>query len=108
MNDPLAIRFVNERVRPRCEMIRALKILLEDDLEQWFNNEINTTIPNDSSGECTIEDGRQSQGVSLLYCDEIHTIMARLSEVLEPLQAANAMDLIHKACVRNLSVDSDL
>lgn len=106
MNDPEAIKFINEHVRMRCEGLRALKILMENDLDHWFDNAINTTVPNDDQE--LVEDGRQGQGVSQLTCDEIHTIMSRIQAVLSPLQEANAMDVINKACVRALSVDVNL
>lgn len=102
MNDPEAIRFINEHIRPRCEMLRDLKILMEYDLEKWYDNSLNTTIPNDDQDP--VEDGRASEGVSQLTCADIHTIMSRISEVLTPLQAAGAMDVVNKACVRTLSL----
>jgi len=35
ISDPIALKFVNEQVRPLCEQIRALKVLMVSAETQW-------------------------------------------------------------------------
>ena len=101
MDNPQAIRFVNQRARVRAEDLRRLYYLLSDDLAQW-NSGINLEIANNS--EVDIEDGRANEGVSRLTGEDVHTLMARLLAVLNVLDAAYAMDVVTKACVRELDI----
>ena len=102
ITDPQAIVFVNTHIRPRCEQIRALLYLMQDDTAKW-NSGISALIPNSDSEE--LEDGREGQGVGRLDGADINNVMARIGQLLAVLEADYAMDVINLACVRELRVD---
>ncbi len=97
VTDALAIKFVNERIRPAAEALRDLKIRLEEHRAVW-NQGVDLLVPN-SSAEI-IEDGREKEGASRLTGEDIHLMVTRMDAVLAPLQAAFAMDVVHKTVVR--------
>ena len=97
VTDPLAIKFVNERIRPVAETLRDLKIRLEELLAVW-NQGVGSLVPN-SAGE-TIEDGREAEGVSRLTGQDVNLMVTRINAVLAPLKAVLTMDVVHKTVVR--------
>ena len=99
ITNPEAIAFINNRIRPRCEQIRALWHNLRDDKAAWQGG-INSLIPNDPAE--LLEDGRDTEGVSRLDGAEITTVLTRINELLATMDAAGAMDPILKATVRPL------
>lgn len=101
ISDPIVTRFVNERLRPRCEQIRALLAQMQDDYAEW-NGGVSAEVQNDGGYE--INDGRDSEGVDRLTGAEAHTIMDRQAELRAVLEATYAMDAILAGCVRPLEV----
>jgi hypothetical protein len=100
MNNPEALAFINNRMRVRCEQLRALQHLMTDDYDAWTGG-INANVPNTSEA---VEDGREAEGVSRLTCDEVWEVLVTLNNLLQSLNAAGVMDPIHHACVRPLDV----
>jgi hypothetical protein len=93
MNNPQAITFINEQVRPLCEQLRALKAKFDALAPVWYGG-LNVTIPNDAQEP--IEDGREAEGVSRLTGADIHGVVAQFLAV-----TPNA-EIIAKPCVRPL------
>ena len=97
VTDALAIKFVNERIRPAAEQLRNLKIQFEE-LRAVWDQGASSLVPN-SPAE-VIEDGREAEGVSRLTGQDINLMVTRIDAMLAPLQAGFAMDVVHKAVVR--------
>lgn len=98
-NNGEVVAFVREALRRRAEIIRALKVLMEDDLTRW-NQGISALVQN--SAEETIFEDRDY--VQPLTGEDCYTIMNREWQLLQVLQQANWMDVINKACIRSLEV----
>ena len=102
MDNPIALKYLAERVRPRAEQIRALLHLLQNDRAAWLAKGIGALVPDDDS---IIDDGRAAEGVDQLTGEEFRDIvMDRYGELLASLESAGAMEPIEKACVRSLQV----
>lgn len=98
INDPQAIRFVNERARPLSESVRAIGVQLRDCLNQWPSIE---PLVGDDSRE-PIEDRRDSEGVSRLNGAEIHRLMEHFESIAQATEAA--APIVGRACVRAIEV----
>jgi hypothetical protein len=96
INNPEAIRFVNEQVRPLCEELRALKAKFDALSPLWFSG-LNTVITNNVADP--IMDGRNSEGVSRLSGADVHSAVAQFLAI-----TPNA-EIIAKPCVRALQAD---
>lgn len=102
ITNPVVIAFLNNRVRPRAEQIRALLHLLQDDRDEFLAEGIGSLVPDDDS---VIADGREAEGVAQLTGAEFRDVVIdRYGELLAILEAAGAMEPIIKACVRALEV----
>jgi hypothetical protein len=99
ITDARAVAFVKEKIRRRAEMMRALKVILEDDAACW-NNGISAMIPN--TAEDTMYDGRDE--ASVLTGADVWNCVTRGNQLLAVLQSQYAMDVIYKACMRNLEL----
>ncbi len=96
ITNPVAIKFVNEEIRPLCEQIRALCAKITNSRTSWFGG-INNSFPNDSS---PVVDGREGEGVSRLTGADINSVMGIAIAMLD---ASNA-EIIEKPTVRPLEV----
>lgn len=99
IENPEAIRFVNEQVRPSAEKIRGLKAEIDATMVAWFAG-VDASIPNDARE--VLADGREGEGVSRLTGADIHNFMARLASIQEGLSGKET--IIEKPCVRPLKV----
>lgn len=95
IQDPEAVRFVNEQVRPLCEKARALVAEIEAMKTCWYGG-LSALFPNDGS---PLDDGRDAEGVSRLTGVHINLAMNTL---IAMGQASNA-EIIAKPCVRTFS-----
>jgi hypothetical protein len=102
ITNPIVISYLNNRVRPRAEQIRALLHLLQDDRAEFLAAGIGVLVPDDGS---IIQDGRADEGVSQLTGAQFREIvLGRYNELLTSLEAAGAMTAVELACVRPLQV----
>lgn len=102
ITNPVVLRFLAERVRPRAEQIRALLHLLQDDRAEYLAENIAALVPNDASA---IVDGRAGEGVAQLTGAEFHEIVVvRYAELLAALEGVGAMAAVQRAAVRSLQV----
>lgn len=101
IDNPEAIRFVNETVRPMCEKIRALKAEIDSALvtyaagvgDVYYNN----------SGE-TIADNREAEGVSRLTGNDVLLVVTQLQTIQTQLNGVGVASVIAKPCVRSLEI----
>lgn len=96
-----AIRFVNDEIRPICEMLRAIDYRISDLLLGWESG-IGDVIP-DSADE-TLEDGRESEGVSRLTGADINAAADILTGLKATFDATGARSALRKPAVRTLQV----
>lgn len=99
--NPQALRFVNERIRPLAEELRALNLECQDILAVW-NGGMNSLFPNDTTA---IDDGREAEGVSRLRGQDIHNMMTLVDQLNTRFTAAGVQTVIQKPCVRRLEVN---
>lgn len=93
MNNPEAIRFANEVVRPLCEEARGLEVRLGALATSW-NGGLSAVFGADTNA--AVEDGRDAEGVSRLTCFNVIQAVEQLLGV-----TLNA-EIIQKPCVRVL------
>ena len=73
ITDPVAIRFINEEIRPLAELLRNAVALVDDMETAWFGQAINIIVTN-AAGDA-IADGRDAEGVSRLTGADIHNFV---------------------------------
>ena len=98
INDPEAIRFCNEVVRPLSERIRALKADI-DAVRAAYDGGIGEFFFN-HGGEA-IDDGREGEGVSRLTGNDVLAFVDLVPYGLKTmLDAPGVPAIISKPCVR--------
>lgn len=103
INDPQAIRFVNEQVRPLCEEIRALKARL-DAMRAEYDGNIGQFFFQRGSDE--IADGREAEGVSRLIGNDVLAFVDLAPYQLKAFfDAIGVMPIFIKPCVRPIEVN---
>lgn len=101
INDPEAIAFVNNYIRPIAETLRDLDAVTRDAAAIWTDNDMQAHFTN---GPDTVEDGRGAEGVSRLTAADVNALVSEVSEIVAQFAVAGAMDAIRKPCVRVLNV----
>lgn len=96
INDPQAIAFASESIRPISEKARAFVAEVGSIITRW-NSGINVLFPNDGTA---VDDGRESEGISRLAGSDVNSVM----NIIEAMVAASNADIIEKPCVRTLQV----
>ena len=96
INNPEAIRFTNEIIRPMCEDLRALKARIVSAQTRWYAG-MNGAFTNDSTA---VADGREGELVSKLTGADVNNVMSQIITL-----ATNINDeIVEKPCVRALTV----
>lgn len=96
MNDPEAIRFVNEKIRPLAEKLEALSAELGVFRTQWFGG-LNTHFAN--AGE-PVEDGREAEGTSRLTCGDVTNFVTQAFKTAPGEPGEWNAEIINKPTVR--------
>lgn len=97
MNNPEAIRYVNEVVRPLAERFRDLMHDCRDARTAWQNG-IGATISADL--QAAIEDGRDLEGVSRLTANDVVLFMSQVEGLDDRFAGVGVAGVIAKPCVR--------
>ena len=100
INDAEAIAFVNNYVRPICEKVRDLKVLLDDTTATWFLG-VNSNF---ASGSDTVEDGREAEGVSRLTAADVTNAITQFQALQTVLDGGGVMDVVRKPTVRQIEI----
>ena len=74
ITNPVAIKFINEEIRPLAEIFRNAIALVDDMETAWFGQSLNTIVTN-AAGDA-IADDRDAEGVSRLTGADIHNFIA--------------------------------
>lgn len=101
IDNPQAIRYVNEVIRPKAESLRALKAEVDAALVQWFGG-VNALVPNDA-GEA-VDDGRENEGVSRLTGADVNNLVTQLAAYQTQLDQEGVAAVVSKPCVNQLRV----
>jgi len=106
ITDPVAIRYVNEVVRPLCEKIRALAAEIDSSRATYDGGVGNAFWEH---GDEAIEDGRDAEGVSRLTGNDVLAFNTMVNYELKSFleggtvnQFSGAAATIAKPCVRAL------
>ena len=99
MNNPQGLQYVNQVIRPRAELIRKLKAVIDSDLQTW--SAISAQFPQTAE---SVEDGRDNEGVSRLTCQDIHNFITILTNLKNRLDQAGVAAWLEKPCVRPLEI----
>lgn len=103
IDNPEAIRFTNEVVRPMCEKIRALKAEI-DSARVSYDGGIGDYFF--THGAEAVEDGREAEGVSRLTGNDVLAfVSATLYDLKAAIEANNGEVTVAKPCVRPLRAD---
>jgi hypothetical protein len=98
MNNPTALRFVNENVRQMAERLRAVKALLDSDLQRWA--EVSSHF---ATGADPVEDGREAEGVTRLTCADVTAFMQVCSNLKGRFDLNGVAATVDRPCVRTLT-----
>lgn len=101
ITDPVAIRFVNEQLRPIAEKMRATKIELKQSFADW-QQKVSANVTADSKE--MLEDGREAEGVTRLSGADITAFIEVLTKYNAVGDEIGIDDVINKLCVRPLQV----
>lgn len=94
INDPQAVAFANESMRPISEKARAFVAEVQSIVTRW-NSGINVLFPNDSTA---LNDGRDAEGISRLVGSDVNSVM----NIIIAMASASNSEIIEKPCVRTL------
>jgi hypothetical protein len=97
IDNPQAIKFVNEQVRPMAERLRAIKAEIDGMMVDWFNG-MDALVTNDPT---PVADGREAEGVSRLTGADCVSLVVAAQAVQTALSTYAA--IVAKPCVRPLS-----
>lgn len=97
ITNPIAIKFVNEKIRPITEKIRAL-VAAGTSIKIGWDSGIKDLFPNDDS---LVADGREAEGVSRVTGADINNVMI----VAEAMLSQNNPVVIEKPTVRALEAN---
>ena len=100
MNNPEALQFVNQNIRPRAELLRGIKALLDADAQKWAS--LSANFPNTSEA---VDDGREGEGVSRLTCADVVSFITVLNGLKTRFDQAGVAAIIDKPTVRPLRVE---
>lgn len=101
IDNPVAIRFVNEQLRPIAEKMRATKIELKQAFADWQQKAAEHVPDNDKEA---LEDGREAEGVSRLHGADLHAFINVLTKYNTVGDDIGIDDVVNKLCVRPLEV----
>lgn len=96
ITNPIAIKFVNEQIRPLAEQVRALVSEINSCQTDWFGG-TNAMFPNDTSA---VDDKRDAEGIPRLTGADVNSVM----NVLIAMSGASNAQIVAKPCVRPLKV----
>lgn len=100
LTDPIALAFIDSRIRPRSEQLRAVAALLNDDKTAWLAG-AGSLIPNDAG--TTIEN-RTSEGIATVTGADINAIAGQFNNIITVLDGiASELAMLS---VRPLDVDA--
>ena len=102
INDPQAIKFCNETIRPMCELFRATYYKDKAALNVWWGGGVSELFPNDLS---PVLDGREGEGVSRLTGADVNSVVTQLAAFATALEQSGVLDVISKPCVRTLHAE---
>ena len=97
-----AIEFTNQVVRPMAEKFRGLKAEVDSALAT-YNGGVGDIFYNNTGA--TIEDGRESEGVSRLTGNDVLLLITQLQAYQTQLNASGVPAVISKPCVRALRAE---
>ena len=100
--NPVAIRFVNEHLRPLAETVRDCKVQLDEAAAVW-TDQVAPLLSAHANGD-PLADGREAEGVSRLTKADLTAFVAVAGQLITALNAAGVMNTIRKPTVRVLRV----
>lgn len=98
IDNPEAIRYVNEKVRPLSEKMVQLEVLMRDVIKDW-NDTFSVIIGTNPTDD--IVDGREDEGVSRLTAADIAVLGVEIQYILTRWDSAT-MTKIRKPAVRGV------
>lgn len=91
-------KFSDDVLRPLCEKLRALDHEMQEASNRWTAVKTAAGLSNNSD---SIQDGRDTEGVSRLVSSDIYNVMATIVPALEAVFATSwYRTYIAKPCVR--------
>ena len=104
VDNPEAIRFVNEMIRPLSEELRRAGKQVDETIREWSDGKADLFAAATSADDA-IEDGRASEGVSRLSGEDIHGFIAVIKALQAYYQGENITSIVYKPAVRPLRID---
>jgi hypothetical protein len=90
--------YVDQRIRPHAELLRALKLSYEDDISTIDDIYATLTAPNP-----TWVDNRNDAPPHLLTVNDVLAINTFMNDIKNAISANAQLPIVLKACVRNIN-----
>jgi len=103
VTDPTIVKFSNEKIRVFADRILQAYWFAKTAQDEWFNSEtgLGGTISADTPnlGTEQIMDGADTDGRSLVFGDDMHAVMTRMSDLITDLETASKLETLSKVAV---------
>jgi hypothetical protein len=99
VNDPQAIKFCNERLRPLAEEFERLFAEMQS-VKGWWDVYGATFFGGAVQGTDLVDDGRAAEGVAQLTAADVLSFMAHVGTTHAQYAAPYVMDVMRKPTVR--------
>lgn len=108
INDPEAIKFVNEVIRPMAELRRAFDAKVDSLVNKWNGDTgkggtFGALFTLNTDGD--VLDGREVEGISRLTGNDVVLFFNILNAAKIESDKTGARVVIEKPCVRNLEIN---
>lgn len=103
ITDEVAIRFINEHIRPLAERIEAVDSYMQIVKARYTS--IFSPVVSGNVAADTIEDGRQAEGVTRLTLGDIQNFATLVNNLLTQLETVGVRDVMRKPGVRKVDVN---
>lgn len=102
ITDPIIITRLNENIRPLAESLRAIKLLLQSNIDDYNSNIV--PLLGKAASDDVLNDDREKEGVPFRTVGDLQEFFAFLQKVIAPGAEQWPDNVIQRFCVRILKV----
>lgn len=90
VNDPQAVAFCNEKIRPLADVLEAAYRTASVVVADWFAQNVPAVLPSDGG---QVYDGAEADGRPILQSPDVYNVITRAQELLADYDAAGGAKL---------------
>lgn len=91
IEDPKAIRFANEGIRPTADAILKIYHILKGLVDDWDYQNMASVLPPGNND--IVDDGSATDGRNPITADDCYALILRANEIIQGLEANNKANL---------------